>query len=244
VQGFFGKIPSLGDFVTRDLPREFLDTWDEWLQQSVADSKSALGDAWLDTYLTSPIWRFVLLPGVCGERGWAGIMTPSVDRVGRYFPLTFASSLGDEVQPFQVLDNAVDWFTAAESLALTVLHEDHVDVDTLQSSVKGLDNAVMLGDGSDGPVLEGGEWGLRLSGVTDRNVSSTVCHELVSFQVGSYSIWWTPGSDDLESMGLVSPDLPKPQCFSRFLEGSWGESADMTAPEEELEVIAPTGESA
>jgi len=244
VQGFFGKIPSLGDFVTRDLPREFLDTWDEWLQRSVADSKVALGDAWLNTYLTSPIWRFVLLPGVCGEQGWAGIMTPSVDRVGRYFPLTFASSLGDGVQPFQVIETAVDWFASAESLALTVLDEDRVDVDTLQSSVQALDNTVMLGDGNAGPTLEGGEWGLRLAGISDRTISSSVCHELVRFQVGPYSIWWTPGSDDFESMGLVSPNLPDPQCFVRFLEGSWGESTEGATPEEEPNVIASTGESA
>lgn len=244
MQGFFGKIPSLGDFVTRDLPREFLDSWDEWLQRSVAESKAALGDAWLNTYLTSPIWRFILLPGVCGKCGWAGIMTPSVDKVGRYFPLTFVSSLGDEVQPFQVLENAADWFAAAESLALTVLHEDHVDVDTLQASVQALDNTVMLGDGRAGPVVEGGEWGLRLSGVTDRNVSSSVCHELVRFQVGPYSIWWTQGSDYLDSMGLVSPDLPKPQCFVRLLEGSWGESTKTTSSEEHPDVIVRTGESA
>lgn len=244
MQGFFGKIPSLGDFVTRDLPREFLDIWDEWLQRSVAESKVALGDAWLNTYLTSPIWRFVLLPGVCGEQGWAGIMTPSVDRVGRYFPLTFASSLGDGVHPFQVVETAVDWFASAESLALTVLHEDRVDVDTLQSSVQALNNTVILGDGNAGPTLEGGEWGLRLAGITDRTVASTVCHELVRFQVGPYSIWWTPGSDDLESMGLVSPNLPSPQCFVRFLEGSWGESAEVTAPEAARNETAPTGESA
>lgn len=244
VQGFFGKIPSLGDFVTRDLPREFLDTWDEWLQRSVADSKAALGDAWLNTYLTSPIWRFVLLPGVCGERGWAGIMTPSVDRVGRYFPLTFASSLGEGVQPFQIIQDAGDWFAAAESLALTVLDEDHVDVDTLQSSVQALDNTVMLGSGNTRPALEGGEWGLRLSGITDRTISSSVCHELVRFQVGPYSVWWAAGSDDLAPMGLVSPDLPDPQCFARFLEGSWGDSAKIAVPEEAPNAIAPTGESA
>lgn len=244
MQGFFGKIPCLGDFVTRDLPREFLDKWDEWLQKSVADSKVALGDTWLNTYLTSPIWRFVLLPGVCGEQGWAGIMTPSVDRVGRYFPLTFASSLGDDVQPFQVIETAVDWFAAAEALAFTVLNEDRVDVDTLQSSVQALDNSVMLGNGNVAPTLVGGEWGLRLAGITDRTISSSVCHELVRFQVGPYSIWWTPGSDDLESMGLVSPDLPNPQCFVRFLEGSWGESAEVTTPEEEPNMTESTGESA
>ena len=110
MQGFFGKIPSHGDFVTRNLPRDFLDGWDAWLQRAIAQSKSELGDAWLDTYLTSPIWRFVLVPGVCGEKGWAGILMTSVDKVGRYFPLTIASSLHEDAHPFQIVEEADDWF--------------------------------------------------------------------------------------------------------------------------------------
>ncbi len=243
MQGFFGKIPSLGDFVTRDLPREFLDTWDDWLQQSIAGSKTALGDAWLNTYLTSPIWRFVLLPGVCGESGWAGILMPSVDKVGRYFPLTFAASLGEGAQPFQIVEGASDWFSAAESLALSVLQEDNVDVDTLESSLRALDNTVMQGDNGSEPVLRGGEWGLRLAGTTSKTLSSSVCHELVRFQVGLYSVWWTPGSDELTSMGLVSPDLPDPLCFAQLLEGSWGEFLDTDAPEEGGANNVSTGET-
>ncbi len=244
MQGFFGKIPSLGDFVQRDLPREFLDTWDDWLQRSVAESKAALGDTWLNVYLNSPIWRFVLLPGVCGERGWAGIMTPSVDRVGRYFPLTFAASLGDGVQPFQIIEDASGWFSAAETLALTVLQEDRVDVDTLQSSVGALDDSVMQGDQKTTPMLEGGEYGLRLSGIAERRISSSVCHELVQFQVGPHSIWWTPGADDPDSMGLVSPGLPNPQCFVRLLEGSWESSPDIGTAKAELEAGAEAEERA
>ncbi len=243
MQGFFGKIPSLGDFVTRDLPRNFLDTWDDWLQQSVAASKSALGDAWLNTYLNSPIWRFVLLPGVCGERGWAGILMPSVDKVGRYFPLTFASSLGDGVLPFHVIEAGTDWFTSAEALALTVLQEESVDVDTLQSSMVALDNAVMqLGDDTN-PILQGGEWGLHLTGVTNETISSAVCHELVRFQVGPYSVWWTQDSEDLPSTGLVAPDLPNPLCFAQLLEGSWGDLPQTVAPEEGNIEIVSMGES-
>jgi len=244
VQGFFGKIPSLGDFVTRDLPRDFLDTWDDWLQQSVAASKSALGDAWLNTYLNSPIWRFVLLPGVCGERGWAGILMPSVDKVGRYFPLTFASSLGDGVQPFHVIEAGTGWFTAAEDLALSVLQEESVDVDALQSSMVTLDNAVMqLGDDTN-PTLNGGEWGLRLTGVTNQTISSAVCHELVRFQVGPYSVWWTQDSEDLPSMGLVAPNLPNPLSFAQLLAGNWGDSSPTTAAIDGDAAVASTGESA
>lgn len=244
MQGFFGKIPSLGDFVTRDLPRDFLDTWDDWLQQSVAASKSALGDAWLNAYLNSPIWRFVLLPGVCGKSGWAGILMPSVDKVGRYFPLTFASSLSDCVQPFQVIEAGADWFTAAETLALTVLQEENVDVDTLQSSVVALDNAVMRHETDNIPILQGGEWGLRLTGVTNETISSSVCHELVRFQVGQYSVWWTEDSEDLPSMGLVAPDLPDPLSFAQLLSGNWGDSSPATAATDGDAAVASAGESA
>jgi type VI secretion system protein ImpM len=244
VQGFFGKIPSLGDFVTRDLPREFLDTWDDWLQRSIAESKSALGDAWLDIYLTSPIWRFILLPGVCGESGWAGILTPSVDKVGRYFPLTFATSLGEDVQPFQIVEEASSWFTAAETLALTVLNEEKIDADTIRSSLGALDNTVMQGKTTSQPILQGGEWGLRLTGVTNETISSSVCNELVRFQVGLYSIWWTLGTDEFASMGLVAPDLPDPLCFSQLLAGTWGDSPDMSVGEQDASEVELAGESA
>jgi len=243
VQGFFGKIPSLGDFVTRDLPREFLDAWDDWLQRSVAESKTALGDAWLNTYLNSPIWRFVLLPGVCGESGWAGILMPSVDKVGRYFPLTFASSLSDGVHPFQVIEAGADWFSSAETLALSVLQEDSVNVDTLESSVAALDNAAMQSETDTNPILEGGEWGLRMTGVTNETISSSVCHELVRFQVGPYSVWWTQDSAELPSMGLVAPDLPNPLSFAQLLAGTWGDSLDTSDEEQDVREVASAGES-
>ena len=243
MQGFFGKIPGLGDFVTRDLPREFLDTWDDWLQRSVAESKAALGDAWLNTYLNSPIWRFVLLPGVCGENGWAGILMPSVDKVGRYFPLTFASSLSDGVHPFQIIEAGGDWFDAAETLALSVLQEDSVNVDALQLSVAALDNAVMERKAETSPILQGGVWGLRMTGVTDETFSASVCHELVRFQVGTYSVWWTQDSAELPSMGLVAPDLPNPLSFAQLLAGAWAEFPDTSVEDQDASEVASAGES-
>jgi len=88
--GFFGKIPSQGDFVTRRLPWEFTSAWDDWLQQGMHASRVALGERWLELYLSAPIWRFQLAPGLCGPLGWRGVFFASVDRVGRYFPLTLA----------------------------------------------------------------------------------------------------------------------------------------------------------
>ena len=91
--GWYGKVPSLGDFVTRRLPGSFVAAWDDWLQASIAASRATLGPRWQPLYLNCPIWRFALFPGACGPGAWAGVMMPSVDRVGRCFPLTIAATI-------------------------------------------------------------------------------------------------------------------------------------------------------
>src|SRR5882724_4478562 len=94
--GFYGKLPCKGDFLQRRVTQEFVDTWDAWLQQCLLTSRQSLQERWLDAYLTSPVWRFALAEGVCGSGAYVGVMVPSVDRVGRYFPLTLVAQLNTE----------------------------------------------------------------------------------------------------------------------------------------------------
>jgi type VI secretion system protein ImpM len=89
--GCYGKIPARGDFVRLGLPRGFVDAWDGWFARVLAASREALGDAWLDAWLEAPIWHFALAPGLCGGEAAIGLWMPSVDRVGRHFPLTLAA---------------------------------------------------------------------------------------------------------------------------------------------------------
>ncbi len=89
--GFCGKLPARGDFVRSGLPRDFVDTWDSWLFGVLAETQDAAGEAWLPAFLEAPVWRFILPAGMCGTGAVVGLTMPSVDRVGRYFPLTFAA---------------------------------------------------------------------------------------------------------------------------------------------------------
>ena len=91
--GLFGKLPSRGDFLRRRASDAFVDAWDAWLRECLAASREALGERWLDLYLTSPAWRFALSGGTCGPAPVIGTMVPSVDRVGRYLPLTLVANL-------------------------------------------------------------------------------------------------------------------------------------------------------
>jgi type VI secretion system protein ImpM len=85
---WFGKLPFLGDFASRRLPESFIKPWDDWLQPGLAAARERTGDRWLDLYLTFPVWRFVVPAGLLGDASWIGVLLPSIDRVGRCFPLT------------------------------------------------------------------------------------------------------------------------------------------------------------
>lgn len=128
IPGWHGKLPSLGDFASRRLAPAFLDPWDRWLGQSLLALQTTRPTDWLADYLHCPSWRFLLCPGVlpgpAGGEAWAGVLLPSVDRVGRYFPLTLVRPLGAAVPDSGALQALWDWLARLEELALDTLDED------------------------------------------------------------------------------------------------------------------------
>ena len=88
--GFTGKIPDKADFISRFLSPNFISFWDEWIDSGMNVSKRKLGECWLSAFLVAPVWHFSICPGLLGDLGWLGVVIPSVDTVGRYYPLTVA----------------------------------------------------------------------------------------------------------------------------------------------------------
>jgi type VI secretion system protein ImpM len=88
--GFFGKLPTRGDFLRVGLPRSFTDPLDDWLRGALAASRSFFGERWEAVWEAAPIWRFALPPGACGPDPAIGVMLASRDSVGRTFPLVLA----------------------------------------------------------------------------------------------------------------------------------------------------------
>lgn len=120
VAGCFGKLRGNGDFVTRRLPARFVEPWDAMLQSGLLASRAARGRAWLDAYLSAPLWCFALGCGVLSETGWAGVLMPSVDSAGRHFPLTIAAPVEPNVWPLWRA-HAHAWFARCGALALATL---------------------------------------------------------------------------------------------------------------------------
>lgn len=139
--GWYGKLPTLGDFASRRLDAAFIERWDLWLGEGLAAQREQLGEDWLDAYLGSAVWRFVLMPGVVPEQAErvarAGVLMPSVDKVGRYFPLTIVTPLPQLPSSGAEIEALLGWLHRLEDVAVDALHEDW-SIDELDAVLEAL----------------------------------------------------------------------------------------------------------
>src|SRR5215211_2120462 len=120
--GLYGKLPAKRDFVAVSAPRGFLGVFEPWLQGGLSASRLDLGEAWQRVFLRAPIWRFWLGADVCSGMSVAGAFMPSVDGVGRYFPLTvFAIREHPDAILHPELDPQEHWFGELEEFLLSAL---------------------------------------------------------------------------------------------------------------------------
>jgi type VI secretion system protein ImpM len=142
VPGLYGKLPARGDFLSRRLDAQFVEAWDEWLQRVMRESREVLGEHWLECFLSMPVWRFALPAGMVSSAGWVGLLVPSVDRVGRYFPLTIAASIQqDGIDVPSTLARALPWLDSIEALALDALKPE-LDFDAFDQRLAQLPLAI------------------------------------------------------------------------------------------------------
>lgn len=139
--GWYGKLPTLGDFASRRLEGEFIEPWDLWLGEGLAAQREQLGTEWLDAYLRSPVWRFVLMPGVLPAQAHpgalAGVLMPSVDKVGRYFPLTLVTRLAVLPRSAVELESLLGWLHRLEDVAVDAMHDDW-SIDELDAALEAM----------------------------------------------------------------------------------------------------------
>ena len=141
--GLFGKLPARGDFVRENLPRDFTDAWDAWWQRSLAGTQQRPREEWRAAWLEAPVWRFVLPPGLCGKYGVVGLWLPSVDKAGRYSPLTIAAVGSADWAPH--VGMMTSFLAASEQAGRDALEYDLSPTELLQRVLE-----VFIAD--DGPV--------------------------------------------------------------------------------------------
>jgi type VI secretion system protein ImpM len=228
--GFFGKLPSRGDFVRTGLPRSFTDPWDAWLRDVLPASRAVLGDEWVPAWLEAPVWRFALAPDVCGPEQVLGLWMPSVDRAGRYFPLVLARTGGDWDIPGE------DFLAMAEGLGRVAI-ADGWPPDTLMKRLSGRSghspSPLLIGSGRGGEGRDEIAKVLHfppLESLTSPDLSAPrggeECVAGLS-QAGSGTLWWSEGSPRRAACRLASAGMPCPVTFARMLDERAADHADL-----------------
>lgn len=207
----FGKLPAKRDFVARHVPGPFQATFEPWLQEALAVSRQRLGEGWTEAYLSAPIWRFWLPPALTGA-GALGALMPSVDGIGRYFPLMIAV-IAPNGRGFAhpSYEPHAAWFDAVEGILLNAL-EESVTLETI---------AAWLGHLREPPVADLGE----LVAPEDRERLSERSPRMAPLGPGLHRLrrpapppyevtaWWTLGGEHFPATALAWDGLPDTSFF-------------------------------
>jgi type VI secretion system protein ImpM len=224
VAGLYGKIPAYGDFLHRDLPSSFVEPWNSWLDQGLRASQTVLKDGWMEAYLTSPPWRFILEPGLAGEEGWLGVMASSVDRVNRCYPITVAIALGQDVR-LPLLTEAIDSTLDALEKIILRLIDGSWTPDAVMAGIDAL--ALTIGQSAIPPaVMSHGGAERLMTGPFHASISGLALRWFLEVQQGAseqdpLSGWWHRQWGGRGPESFVTPGLPGPGCFVSLLDGDW-----------------------
>ena len=197
--GIFGKLPAKRDFIALNLPHEFRTPWENWMQESVAACRDTLGPAFQDQFLTAPLWRFWLGPAICGVAAM-GVFMPSVDGVGRYFPLSICACgmAGEAIAP-PAVDPLDSWYAEVEDRLLATLDPAyHFDAGQLLAG------------------LEPPQRGTTGEGLAEQLLSRLFAADIQEL-AAAQSWWWTVGGGDFAPRVLRFEGLPGPYMFAGFL---------------------------
>lgn len=237
--GCFGKLPAAGDFVRQRLPPDFLDGWDRRFSRIVAESRDLLGPCWSTLYHASPVWRFLLSPGICGHSAWAGVMGPSSDRVGRCFPMVIAAPLASGTGAPGVLHDGGRWYTRAARL-LRAAQDDHgIDADRFSATVA----ALGVPDAPEDPTVPvfprhvdptARDYWLPLSTPTAPLLSAVWTH----LAPAGCGLWWCGGDDWVTGRLMVGAGLPGAQAYMAFLDTGFDVASPGGARARQLGVLA------
>ena len=219
--GLFGKLGAKRDFIALFAPRPFLDVWEPWMQGSIAASRDKLGNDWQGAFLSAPIWRFWLGPEICGATV-AGVFMPSLDGVGRYYPLTlFAyADPGTTIAPPDI-DAQNDWYHGAEEYLLTTLDKE-VPFEQVSG---GLDQfappASLTAHAPQGDMVAVAD-GTLAAHATDSALPDLFGALRTANFASVYSaasFWWTIGGGDYQPLALCCRRMPDPFLFATMLTG-------------------------
>lgn len=83
--GLYGKLPGRGDFIRHGWDEATVEALDHWLAEGLAAWRPDDDASFATRFAAVPLYVFYLPPGWVGRAALHGVISPSVDRAGRFF---------------------------------------------------------------------------------------------------------------------------------------------------------------
>ena len=226
--GLFGKLPAKRDFIAVSAPRAFLRLWEPWLEKGLTEARAQIAEAdFAAAYNSAPIWRFWLGPALCGE-AFAGAFMPSVDALGRMFPLTLIGAAADAgaLAPPDA-DPREQWFAAVEALLLDAL-DPHASLEELVKRLDGLGcdfasahrSALERLQAKQARPAEGDDLATGADAAEDSSLGAmfkAMRGEQPGCPPEAATFWWTIGGGECPPLAMMQQSMPAPATFADML---------------------------
>ena len=224
------QAPSHGDFLRRRITDAFVEAWDAWLRELSRQPHGAR-PRWLDISPDEPGVALACAAGAC-PAPVIGVIVPSVDQVGRYFPLTLVAELPAEASLVTVAAGSERFFDQAEHLVIETLATERVDFDRFDRGVVALEPELagltlppplVLGQESSAILTDSPQaWHVPLGASSDVGMAFEQLLWLhLEAKYRPLVLFWTDGSAAVEPSCLVLKGLPDPELYPALLEGAW-----------------------
>lgn len=153
--GLYGKMPGRGDFIRHGWDDATVEALDHWLADGLAAWRPSDDADFAAHFAAAPLYEFFVPAGQIGPEAMLGVLTPSVDRAGRYFFLV-AGVAGAAPTLWHMAVNRVDFAYAVADAVYAALGAES-DPDALVAAI----TAALPDD------LDGIPWRARLATPVD-----------------------------------------------------------------------------
>lgn len=205
--GLFGKYPGKRDFAAHNLPGQILRPLEDWLQAGVAASRQVLGNLWQDRFLVQPFWNFRLGKAIVGV-DCVGTFMPSVDGVGRYFPLCALAwpDAEEEGYPLAAIFEYEDWLANIQTRLLSTL--DDGNSSSPSEIIEAIAPPPSLATRKPGPLkISGNDFAAPLLRAARISLYAAELSE------DEMTIWWASRSNSTAPQLIASKGMPDPYLF-------------------------------
>ncbi|POF33788.1 type VI secretion system-associated protein TagF [Roseibium marinum] len=228
--GYFGKRPLERDFVFDGLAAGMTDVWAGLMSDWLASVQTTLPATWKKLYFEGPAWRFAIGPGLIGGTAWCGLLSASVDAVGRSFPLAALMQTGGPVRRL-LFDRSAEKALDSLELQLMAFIEAQITRKQFLSAIAEHGNSlVRLQEGIPSTSRlepDAGERALRVS-FARTDGEAILADDAMSLrgpQAASpdlpLSYWWQDGGTARPPELCVWKGLPRGEGTGGFFSGEW-----------------------